>query len=85
MHIGNEKIQINACIFLFIILLSLVILQVGPNVVLTSSKQDENLHQILTSCKQLINTLLYSACVHVLIYMYIVNIQYINTLCECIF
>ena len=35
----------------FLILLFLVILQVGPNVVLTSSKQDENLHQILTSCK----------------------------------
>ena len=57
MHIGNGKVQINACIFLFIILLFLVILQVGPNVVLTSSKQDENLHQILTSCKQIINTL----------------------------
>ena len=61
----------------FLILLFLVILQVGLNVVLTSSKQDENLHQILTSCKQIINTLLYSAYVHVLIY-YIVNIRYIN-------
>ena len=74
----------------FLILLFLVILQVGPNVVLTSSKQDENLHQILTSCKQIINTLLYSACVHVLIYIlliYGILIQYVNvyfTLCELV-
>ena len=74
----------------FLILLFLVILQVGPNVVLTSSKQDENLHQILTNCKQIINTLLYSACVHVLIYIlliYGILIQYVNvyfTLCELV-
>ena len=52
MHIGNGKEQINVCISYSSLL---VILQVGPNVVLTSSKQDENLHQILTNCKHYVN------------------------------